>query len=66
MQLKKRQQNDFPKNMSLIEKCPKNKTNLLVRLLFGFVSDSVSDSIFARLNQNDMKYWDGNAVMKNG
>ena len=52
--------------MSLVEKCPKNKTSLLVRLLFGFVSDSVSDSIFVRLNQNDIKYWDGNAVMKNG
>ena len=53
-------------NISLIEKCPKNKTSLLVRLSFGFVSDSVFDAIIVRLNQNDIKYWDGNAVMKNG
>ena len=31
---------------------------LIIRLLFGFVSDSV----FVKLNKNENKYWDGNAV----
>ena len=37
---------------------------LIVRLLFGFTSDSVfaSDSVIVKLTKNVNKYWDGNAV----
>ena len=36
--------------------------NLIIRLLFGFGSGSDSHSVFFRLNKNENRYWDGNAV----